>query len=162
MSHPFMPTNTHAHLRMPLDSQRNLGGDMFISCPAHFQLPKRFSSPEQQQIKGLNFETVATIHFPAPAWMNEFEYMTLQPQSDKDGPYWRHFSLNFSLYNQPFNPSDWDDQWFIVYGRLHPYALTWEIEPENNPDTEVDVQDYTIPALIVRDHGWSTYCPSNV
>jgi hypothetical protein len=59
--HQLVP---NAHLRMPLKSQRNTGGDMSIFSITHLPPPKKFTCPEQQQIKGLNFETIATVYFP--------------------------------------------------------------------------------------------------
>jgi hypothetical protein len=131
-----------------------MAGDMSMMFPVRPQLPKRFASPKQQQIKGLNFETIAAVYFPPPPWMNSSEYAALQPQTDAETANWGYFSLNFSLYNQAFTPSDWEDEWFFMHGRVHPYALTWEIEPGNDPDAGHDAQDYTIPALIVRDQGY--------
>jgi hypothetical protein len=61
MSHA---SNTNHHLRAPLNNQKILGGDMSICLITRLPLPTRFASLEQQQFKGLNFETVVSIHFP--------------------------------------------------------------------------------------------------
>lgn len=45
-------------------------------------------------------------------------------------------------------------------GRVHPFALTWEIERQDGLDDELADGDhlaYTIPALIVRDQGYQPY-----
>ncbi|OAL42826.1 hypothetical protein IQ07DRAFT_525514 [Pyrenochaeta sp. DS3sAY3a] len=151
MSLSSTTTITHAHLRTPLESQRNIGFDMSMFSIARLPLPKKFASPERQQIKGLNFETIATLHFPPPTWLNESEYAALQPQPSDDNAYSALFSLNLSIYDQTIVPSDWDDMCFFLYGLVHPYALTWKIEPDDGSDTSSDVQNYTIPPLIVRD-----------
>jgi hypothetical protein len=38
-----------------------------------------------------------------------------------------------------------------MYGRVHPYALTWELEQDEGHDAGDGPQDYCIPAIIVRD-----------
>jgi hypothetical protein len=124
---------------------------MSIFFIARFPLPTKFASPERQQIKGLNFGTITTVHFPPPAWLNEAKYAALQPQTNDENAYSALFSLNLSICDQTIIPSDWDDMYFFLYGLVHPYALTWEIEPDNGSDTASDVQNYTIPPLIVRD-----------
>jgi hypothetical protein len=63
---------------------------MFFARPG---VPKRFASPEHHQIKGLNVETIAGIHFPSLAWMNSPEYITLRADSDDDDTNWGVFSL---------------------------------------------------------------------
>jgi hypothetical protein len=107
-------TETQAHLSMPLESQRNTGGEISIFLITRLPLPKNFTSPEQQQIKGLNFETIATIYFPPPPWLNNSEYASLQPQPNDDDHdiHSALFSLNLSMYDQSFNPSNWDDTYF--------------------------------------------------
>jgi hypothetical protein len=44
-------------------------------------------------------------------------------------------------------------------GRVHPFALTWEIHPQDKLETSTDdgLLAYTIPALIVRDQGYQLY-----
>jgi hypothetical protein len=97
---------------------------MSIFLITSLPLPNRFASPEQQQIKGLNFETIATVHFPPPTWLYNSEYTVLQPQADSDNVTSASFSLNMSIYDQLPNPSDWNDTYFFLYGLVHPYALT--------------------------------------
>lgn len=137
--------------RMPLPNQNNAGGDMSMMFLVRPQLPRRFSSSERQQVKGLNFETIAAVRFPLPPWVNDSEYTALQPRVDSEHGDYGLFSLNFSLYGQTFNSSDWEDKWFFMYGRVHPYALTWEVEPEIDTLASDELQSYTVPALIVRD-----------
>ncbi|KAF2177812.1 hypothetical protein K469DRAFT_732234 [Zopfia rhizophila CBS 207.26] len=115
MSISSASTNVHANLRKPPESQRNIGGDMSMFFIARLPLPRRFASPERQQIKGLNFETIITVHFPLPAWLNEPEYAALQPQTNDDNAYSALFSLNLSIYDQTIVPSDWDDMYFFPY-----------------------------------------------
>lgn len=83
--------------RRPLKSQKNAGGDMSIMCFARPRSPRRFASPEQHQIKGLNVETVAGILFPPPAWITSPEYSTLRADSEDDDPDRAFFSLNLSI-----------------------------------------------------------------
>jgi hypothetical protein len=152
MSTSTPPNNQSAAPRKPLDVQKGVGGDMSMMFFVQTQIPKKFSSTDDQQIKGLNVETIAAIPFPTPPWMAADEYAALRP--DHGSSIWRQFSLNLSLYTQPIIPSDWEDQWFFMYGRVHPYALTWEHLPEDGFYDIDEPQDYTIPALIVRDLGY--------
>src|SRR5882757_5885081 len=99
MALPPASNNTYAHLRMPLENQKNIGGDMSIFFITRLSLPNKFVSSEQQQIKGLNFETIATVHFPLPTWLYHSEYTALQPQADGDNTGSALFSLNLSIYN---------------------------------------------------------------
>jgi hypothetical protein len=147
MSHP---SNTNLHLRAPLDNQKTLGGDMSICLITRLPLPTRFASPEQQQFKGLNFETIVSIHFPPPAWLNNTEYTVLRLEQDDDNANSALFSLNLSVYDQLIKPHDWDDMHFFLYGLVHPYALTWEVA-DNSAGSGADTQQYTIPSLVVRD-----------
>ena len=39
---------------------------------------RRFASPEQHLIKGLNVETMADVFFPSPSWITTPEYSDLQ------------------------------------------------------------------------------------
>jgi hypothetical protein len=153
MATPSTSTHDTFQPRRPLDNQRNIGGDMsmmFFACPRY---PKRFVSPNQHQIKGLNVETVAGILFPPPTWATIPEYSGLLAASNTDSN-WGFFSLNLSMYNQTLEPSEWDDMWFHMYGRVHPYALTWEVDPDDSLDSGDNVGHYTIPALIIRDQGY--------
>lgn len=76
---------------------------MFFVRP---QLPRKFPSPDQQLIKGLNVETIAFVDFPIPSWLEDYEYRALVEQSDGDFPKGAFFSLNVSLYNRPLTTSD--------------------------------------------------------
>ncbi|OAL42603.1 hypothetical protein IQ07DRAFT_606584 [Pyrenochaeta sp. DS3sAY3a] len=132
---------------------------MSIFFLARLPLPRKFASPERQQIKDLNFEAITTVHFPPLAWLNDSEYAALQPQTNDDNTYSALFSLNLSIYDQTIVPSAWDDMCFFLYSLVHPYALTWEIEPDDGLDTGYDVQNYTIPPLIVRDLCYQPIAP---
>ncbi|KAM4056465.1 hypothetical protein HRG_003356 [Hirsutella rhossiliensis] len=59
--------------------------------------------------------------------------------------------------------SDWSEQWFFMSGRVHPYALSWEVERrdglEAGPD---DTILYPVPALIVRDQGYQPVLPRSL
>jgi len=122
-------------------------------CFVQSQLPAKLDDPKQHQIKGLNVETVVKIPIPSPAWITSPDYWILPAKSDNDVSNSAFFSLNFSMYPSTIDPFEWDSMWFFTYGRVHPYALTWEVKSGDgvHPD---DLQDYTIPALIVRDQGY--------
>ena len=59
-----------------------------------------------------------------------------------------------SIYNQTIVPSEWENMWFFMYGRVHPYALTWEVEPGGGLETTDGLKDYSIPAIITRDQDY--------
>jgi len=130
--------------RKPLDSQRNAGGDMSMMFLAYPAPPRKFPHQNDYLVKGLNTETLARVVFPPPPWLTTPEYSFLCINQEPHAS--AFFSLNLPIYNQGMFSSDWEAEWFLMYGRVHPFALTWEIEP----DGELP-QDYTIPALIVRD-----------
>jgi hypothetical protein len=147
MSFPT-PTNEHnVHFRRPLDSQKNIGSDMSMMFFARSRFSKMFTSSESEQhhVQGLNVEGVTGILFPPPAWKSMSEYQGLLMESEDDNSHFAYFSLNISMYNQSIHPTELNNTWFFMYGRVHPYALTWEVHPDNY---------YTIPALIIRDHGY--------
>ena len=124
---------------------------MFFVYP---RAPKRFTRPDQHQIKGLNTESIARVALPPPTWINASEYLSLRSTSEDGSSDCAYFSLNMSLYSQSIVPSEWDQTWFFMYGRVHPYALTWEIEPDEGLDPAEAPIDYCIPALIIRDYGY--------
>ena len=157
MSHP---SNANIHPRPSLDTQRSLGGDMSIWLITSLPLPTRFASPEQQQFKGLNFETIVAVDIPPPAWLNNSEYLVLRPNQDDDNASTALFSLNLSVYSQSveLHEHDWKDIHFLLYGLVHPYALTWEVASDNSDDDEA-TQHYTIPSLVVRDHCYQPLVP---
>ncbi|KAJ4128312.1 hypothetical protein NW754_002304 [Fusarium falciforme] len=49
-------------------------------------------------------------------------------------------------------------------GRVHPFALTWEVECQDGLEESVDsgLLAYTIPALIVRDQGYQSILPRSL
>ncbi|KAI5859396.1 hypothetical protein GGS23DRAFT_607593 [Durotheca rogersii] len=131
--------------RRPLDSQRNSGGDMSIWFFAQAGLPKRFSSAELQHIRGLNVKSIAKVPFPLPSWITVLEYECLRLDPHQDLSPSVFFSLNMSTYDHALDPSDWDDVWYVMYGRVHP--------------GDSCLQEYTIPALIIRDRGYQPITP---
>jgi hypothetical protein len=113
--------------------------------------PSKFASSDEHRIIGLNAETIARICLPTPPWLMNPEYAVLQSKNEsaEDQIY---VSLNIAIYNQQLHPADWTDQWFFMTGRMHPYALTWQIAPDDGSDIEGGtISEYTIPAFVVRD-----------
>ena len=127
--------------RRPLEYQRNIGNDMSMMCFVRSGSPRSFAHLDRQQIKGFNTEAVARVVFPRQAWLVSAEYRSLRSECHDNGSMDGSFSLNMSFYNREITSSEWETGWFFMYGRVHPYALTWE----------EDGQDYTIPVLMVRD-----------
>ncbi|XP_044714571.1 uncharacterized protein HRG_11857 [Hirsutella rhossiliensis] len=126
------------HLRKPLGSSKGAGSDMSMMFFAQPDCP----------------EAIARVLLPVPSWLLEADYAPLRAEGDDLGPS-LFFSLNLSIYGQPIVDTDWSEQWFFMSGRVHPYALAWEVERrdglEAGPD---DTVLYTVPALIVRDQGY--------
>lgn len=62
------------------------------------------------------------------------------------------------FYNQQIDESDWADQWFFMAGRVHPFALTWELETRDGLESDNDsIIQYTIPAFVVRELSFQPY-----
>ncbi|OAQ59513.1 hypothetical protein VFPBJ_11602 [Purpureocillium lilacinum] len=122
--------------RRPLDSQKYVGGDMSMMAfvqPA--AAPNRFAYPDD--------------HHYAPI-LGDAE--PLSPSI--------FFSLNISLYNQQIDASEWANHWFFMTGRVHPYALTWELERRDGLESDGDnISQYTVPTFVVRDHGFQPVSP---
>ncbi|KAH6953993.1 hypothetical protein BKA56DRAFT_504195 [Ilyonectria sp. MPI-CAGE-AT-0026] len=155
------PPVAHAspHLRKPLDTQRGAGGDMSMMFFAQPDCPSRFAHQDQHRIKGLNAETLARIFLPPPSWLLAAEYAPLRWDVD-DSPTSIFFSLNLSIYNQPIVASEWIEEWFFMNGRVHPYALAWEVEQQDGLESDIGrTLLYTMPALIVRDQGYQPVLP---
>ncbi|KAM4063270.1 hypothetical protein HRG_013840 [Hirsutella rhossiliensis] len=129
------------HLRKPLATGKGAGGDMSMMFFAQPDCPARFAHQDEHRIRGLNAEAIARVLLPVPSWLLESD-------------------LNLSIYGQPVVDTDWSEQWFFMSGRVHPYALSWEVERrdglEAGPD---DTILYTVPALIVRDQGYQPVLP---
>jgi hypothetical protein len=146
------------HPPVTLDNQGISIGPMTMMCFTRLQILKKFTSPEKQHVKGLNYEAVIPIRFPSPAWIKTTEYAALQPQTynDDDGHNVNcaFFSLNLSIYSQEIIPSDWDDTWFFLSGQVHPYALAWEVNADDDTGPNSEVFNYTIAPFIVRDYGY--------
>ncbi|KAJ4222258.1 hypothetical protein NW757_014420, partial [Fusarium falciforme] len=150
------------HLRKPLDTQRAAGGDMSMMFFAQPDCPSRFAHQDQHRIKGLNAETLARIFLPPPSWLLASEYAPLRSDVD-DSPTSIFFSLNLSIYNQPIVASEWTEEWFFMNGRVHPYALAWEVEQLDGLESDAGrTLLYTMPALIVRDQGYQPLLASMV
>lgn len=134
--------------RTPFKSQKNVGGDLSMFFFARSGTPTTYGASDPlQMIKNLNVETVANVPFPPPTWITNPLYdVLLAPDSDS-----ARFSLNMAVYTQTLIPSDWHDKWFYMYGRVHPYALTWEIEPNSNFNPTGDLKNYIVPILMIRD-----------
>ncbi|KAM4067833.1 hypothetical protein HRG_009802 [Hirsutella rhossiliensis] len=94
------------------------------------------------------------VFLPTPSWLSTPEYAAIR--SDTGNPSTCiFFSLNISIYNQQIISSEWTEQWFFMVGRVHPFALTWEIERRDGLESDDDnITEYTVPALIVRDHSY--------
>ncbi|XP_044716533.1 uncharacterized protein HRG_10065 [Hirsutella rhossiliensis] len=132
---------------------------MFFAQP---DCPARFAHQDEHRIRGLNAEAIARVLLPVPSWLLESEYAPLRAEGDDLGPS-LFFSLNLSIYGQPVVDTDWSEQWFFMSGRVHPYALSWEVERrdglEAGPD---DAILYTVPALIVRNQGYQPVLPRSL
>ncbi|KAM4062958.1 PIF1-like helicase [Hirsutella rhossiliensis] len=127
----------------------NAGADMSMMAFVQPGCPSRFAYQNEHRVKGLNAETLARVFLPTPSWLSTPEYAAIR--SDPDNPSTCIFlSLNISIYNQQIIPSEWTEQWFFMVGRVHPFALTFESEDDN-------ITEYTIPALIVRDHSYQPH-----
>ncbi|KAJ3453328.1 hypothetical protein MRS44_017575 [Fusarium solani] len=145
------------HLRKPLDTQRDTGRDMSMMFFAQPDCPSRFAHQNQPRIKGLNAETLASIFLPPPSWLLAAEYAPLRSDVD-DSSTSIFFSLNLSIYNQPIVASEWIEEWFFMNGRVHPYALAWEVEQHDGLESDAGrTLLYTMPALIVRDQGYQPF-----
>ncbi|KAG6979402.1 hypothetical protein FocnCong_v010454 [Fusarium oxysporum f. sp. conglutinans] len=163
MSVSITSTDGPPHARKPLASQRSAGGDMSITFFVQPGCPSRFASSDQHRVKGLNAETIARVILPAPPWLTAPDYLPLRTDP-ADPPPSIFFSLNLSIYNQQIVPEDWFDQWFFMAGRVHPFALTWEVERQDGLEESVDsgLLAYTIPALILRDQGYQPILPRSL
>ncbi|KJZ69675.1 hypothetical protein HIM_10922 [Hirsutella minnesotensis 3608] len=159
MSASQLDVDSPSSPRQPLDSQRNAGTDMSMMAFVQPGCPSRFAYQNEHRVKGLNAETLARVFLPTPSWLSSPEYAAIR--SDTDSPSTCiFFSLNISMYNQQIIPSEWADQWFFMVGRVHPFALTWEIERRDGLESDDDnITEYTVPALIVRDHGYQPVAP---
>ncbi|KAK4070013.1 hypothetical protein Purlil1_13589 [Purpureocillium lilacinum] len=134
--------NMAALRRKPLESQKHVGGDMSMMAfvqPA--AAPNRFAYPEDHHLKGLNAETLARFQLPRPQWLSTPEYTP--------------------ILGDQIDASEWANQWFFMTGRVHPYALTWELERRDGLESDGDnIIQYTVPTFVVRDHGFQPYVPS--
>ncbi|KAH6870922.1 hypothetical protein B0T10DRAFT_417962, partial [Thelonectria olida] len=106
------------HPRKPLETQKNTGGDMSMVFFVQPDCPSRFAYPDKHRIKGLNAEAIARVYLPLPSWIMATEYITLRADPDN--------SSTCIFFNG----------WFLMNGRVHPYALTWEIEQDDGSESE--------------------------
>ncbi|XP_044717329.1 uncharacterized protein HRG_08837 [Hirsutella rhossiliensis] len=96
--------------------------------------PARFAYQNEHRVKGLNAETLARVFLPTPSWLSTPEYAAIR--SDTGNPSTCiFFSLNISIYNQQIISSEWTEQWFFM-------------------SDDDNITEYTVPALIVRDHSY--------
>lgn len=103
---------------------------------------------------GLNAETLARIFLPPPSWLLTAKYASLRADTG-DSPTSIFFSLNLSIYSQSIVSCEWTEEWFFMNGRVHPYALAWEVEQHDGLESDTgDTLLYTMPALVVRDQGY--------
>ncbi|KAM4061886.1 hypothetical protein HRG_008806 [Hirsutella rhossiliensis] len=162
MSSSLPPIDVPApHLRKPLDSQRGAGGEMSMVFFVQPDCPVRFAHQDEHRIKGLNAEAMARVLLPPPAWLLAMGYAPLRSEAD-DSPTSVFFSLNLSIYGQPIDASKWTEEWFFMNGRVHPYALAWEIEQRDGLESDTGgTLLYTMPALVVRDQGYQPVLPSS-
>ena len=143
--------------RKPLDSQRNVGGDMSMMAFVQPGCPSRFAYQDDHRIKGLNAETLAKIQLPTPRWLSTPEYAPIHSDSGTASSS-IFFSLNISLYNVQVDAAEWAEQWFFMAGRVHPFALTWKLEQRDDLESDDDnITEYTVPVFVVRDHSYQPY-----
>ncbi|KJZ68636.1 hypothetical protein HIM_11975 [Hirsutella minnesotensis 3608] len=158
-SSPIPHTHDLPHLRRPLDSSRGAGGDMSMMFFVQPDCPSRFAHQDDHRIKGLNAETIARILLPPPSWLLTTDYAPLRSDAG-DSPTSIFFSLNLSIYGQSIVASEWTEEWFFMNGRVHPYALAWEVEQQDGLESDSgSALLYTMPALIVRDQGYQPVLP---
>jgi len=136
---------------MPLEYQRNIGADMSMMFFVYLGSPNTFTHPDLYRIKGFDTEVIAKVFFPRPSWMTGLEYRCLTSDDSSNSGF---FSLNMSFYNQEIIASEWKKRWFFMCGRVHPYTLTWEVETGEALETADSLQEYSIPAIMVRDQGY--------
>ncbi|KAM4064174.1 hypothetical protein HRG_007178 [Hirsutella rhossiliensis] len=102
---------------------------------------------------------MARVFLPPPSWLLTAEYAPLRSDTD-DSATSIFFSLNLSIYNQPVVASEWTEEWFFMNGRVHPYALAWEVEQRDGLESGAGgILLYTMPALIIRDQGYQPVLP---
>ncbi|KAM4055549.1 hypothetical protein HRG_008578 [Hirsutella rhossiliensis] len=137
-------TDSPPHLRRPLTGNKGAGGDMTMMFFAQPDCPVRFAHQDEHRVRGLNAEAIARVLLPAPSWLLALD-------------------LNLSIYGQPVVDSDWSEQWFFMSGRVHPYALAWEVERRDGLEADVgETLLYTMPALVVRDQGYQPVLPRSL
>ena len=124
---------------------------MFFIC---LQSLRELPSSEKQQIKGLNIKTITEILFPLPTQTASLKYWALRANSKYNNSNLAFFSLNLLMYQQTLIASKWEDMWFFIYSRVHPYTLTWEVKLDNSQATSDNLTNYTILVLIIRDQGY--------
>jgi len=149
------PTYPKFQSRQPLQNQKNTGGDMSMVFFTRPRYPRVFTQNDQSQlIKSLNVEMISGIPFPTPEWLsNSSEYSALQANNG-GGSNWAYISVNLPMYPATIDPSEWNDMWFSMCGRIHPYALNWECEEIENYDPNEEQVNYTIPTVLVRDQSY--------
>ncbi|KAM4067950.1 hypothetical protein HRG_012450 [Hirsutella rhossiliensis] len=156
-------TNSPPHLRRPLTSNKGAGGDMTMMFFAQPDCPVRFAHQDEHRVRGLNAEAIARVLLPAPSWLLALDYAPLRAGGGDNDVSPLFFSLNLSIYGVPVVNSDWSEQWFFMSGRVHPYALAWEVERRDGLEADVgETLLYTMPALVVRDQGYQPVLPRSL
>ncbi|KAF7534595.1 hypothetical protein G7Z17_g13343 [Cylindrodendrum hubeiense] len=148
--------------RKPQETQKNLGSDMSISALVQPHSPNRLSASDRHYIKGLNVETIGRVFLPPLPWLATPEYSSLCSTDGDSGthshpdPTCLFFSLNIAIYGHQVVPAEWANEWFWIQGRVHPYALTWEVDAGEGA---TDLMEYTIPIIMIRDQGYQPIAP---
>ena len=117
--------------------------------------PSGFQTQNDQYIFGLNYEAMVKVFFPPPDWMERDEYTLLRCRDETVNQPLdvASFSLNLAIYSHAIVQDEWNDQWFLLTGRVHPFALTWTLEPDQNFPAD-EPMDFTVPTLTVRNRGY--------
>ncbi|KAM4061444.1 hypothetical protein HRG_013142 [Hirsutella rhossiliensis] len=127
--------------------------------PTDPDCPVRFAHQDEHRIRGLNAEAMARVLLPPPAWLLATEYAPLRSEAH-GSPTSLFFSLNLSIYGQPIDASKWTEEWFFMNGRVHPYALAWEVEQRDGLESDTGgALLYTMPAFVVRDQDYQPVLP---
>ncbi|KAF6787321.1 hypothetical protein CMUS01_16461 [Colletotrichum musicola] len=148
----------------PLPSQKELatkiGSDLSINCFVLTTKPQKLSSQDEQLLKGLNYEAIVQVPCIRPDWIDLPDYSRLRFQQSHNSDIGDNlqFSLNVAIYNGlVVTDDDWDNKWFHVTGRAHPYVLTFQTGPAD------DMYEYDVPGLlIIRNNGFTSSVHTNL
>lgn len=143
--------------RRPLEYQRNIGADMSMMFFVHVSSLSMFTHPDHYLIKGFGAEAVATVFFPQPSWITGLEYQSLTSDCEDGSSNNGFFGLNMSFYKREIIASEWENMWFFMSGRVHPYTLIWEVKTGEALATADDLEEheyYSTATIMVRDQGY--------